>query len=70
MRYSDLTPEIREAAERVLTRKQLTTYKLSTNGLSERGIADHLGISRWAVRDRLAQADRKIYAELQRKDVA
>lgn len=62
MSWRDLDPQIRAIAESELTPKQLATYKLQTNGMSERDIAIHLRISRRAVRDRLAEADVKIHA--------
>lgn len=64
MSYSKLELEIREIAERVLTEKQLVAYKLSANGMNERDMAIHLGISRRAVRDRLYEADIKIHRAL------
>ena len=43
-----------------LTDKQLTAYKLSANGVREDVIAIYCGVSRRAIRDRLAEADVKI----------
>jgi DNA-binding CsgD family transcriptional regulator len=65
MSWQRLPTQVREAAERALTPKQLVTYKLNANGLSERQIAIHLKISRRAVRDRLAEADVKIQVALE-----
>lgn len=69
MSYSELNAETRGAAERVLTEKQFVAYKLSVNGMSERDMAIHLGITRRAVRDRLAEADIKIHRAI-REDAA
>lgn len=60
MSWNQLDPTIRTIAQKVLTEKQLTAYRLAANGISERHIALHLGITRRAVRDRLAEADIKI----------
>ena len=58
--YHDLPLAIRQIAEHVLTPRQLTAYRLAANGMSERDIALHLGVTRRAVRDRLQEADVKI----------
>lgn len=60
MSWNQLHPTIRTIAQQVLTEKQLTAYRLHANGISERHIALHLGITRRAVRDRLHEADVKI----------
>lgn len=52
-------------ARRVCTPKELVALELrDRKNLSSRLIAMNLGISRWAVRERLDNADRKIHAAL------
>lgn len=65
MTYSSLPEEVRAAAERVLTRRQLDVYRLKANGLSERAIALKCRVTRRTVRDHLAEADIKIHRELE-----
>ena len=62
MSWATLPLEIREIAQTILTPKQLAAYQLNANGLSERRIAIHCGVSRRAIRDRLQEADVKIRA--------
>lgn len=62
MTWNTLDPAIRQIAETVLTARQLTAYRMSINGASERTIAIHCKVSRRAIRDRLAEADIKIHA--------
>lgn len=61
----EVTVEIMQVAENILTPKQFVAYKLNSNGMSERDIAIYLKISRRAVRDRLAEADVKIHRYLE-----
>jgi len=58
--WSQLPPVIRAIAEEVLTPKQLETYKLAANGMTDREIAVLAKVSRRAIRDRLEEADIKI----------
>lgn len=60
MSWNNLDPRIRQIAEQTLTHKQYVAYKLNANRMTERDMAILLGISRRAVRDRLAEADVKI----------
>jgi DNA-binding CsgD family transcriptional regulator len=63
--WSTLPLEIREVAERVLTRMQLRVWVLELAGLSERRIAEKLKLSRWTIRDHHQAA----YRELRRAGV-
>lgn len=65
MSWNSLPPDVREAAERVLTEKQLHVYKLKANGVNERDIALICKVSRRTVRDHLSEADVKIHRELE-----
>ena len=47
-------------ASEVCTDRELEAFVYHAEGRSDRDIALTLGISRWAVRDRLANATRKI----------
>ena len=58
--WLQLDERIRQIALESLTDKQLTAYKLSANGVREDVIAIYCGVSRRAIRDRLAEADVKI----------
>lgn len=60
MSWNTLDARIRDIAHQVLTPKQLIAYKLDANGMSQTDIANHLGITRRAVRDRLHDADTNI----------
>lgn len=54
-----------KTAQTVCTKKQLAALTLRDNlNLSDRQIADALGVSRSTVRDHLDAADRKIHAAL------
>lgn len=50
----------RDLIRTTLTDKEHAAYELRQRGMSEHNIALALGIGRWAVRERLANAHRKI----------
>jgi predicted DNA-binding protein (UPF0251 family) len=55
-----------KTAERVCTQKELDALRLrDQHHMSPRRISFALGISRWAVRERLESADRKIELHLE-----
>ncbi len=49
-----------DLAKRVLTQPELDTWKLHAAGLSHRRICLYLNVSRTTVRNRLANAERKL----------
>lgn len=60
MSWSTLSPETRELIERVCTPKEVEALRLKAAGYGTRRMAIALGISRAAVRERLASAARKV----------
>lgn len=52
----------RTIAQQACTPNEYAAWNLWANGMSERSIALHLGISRSAVQSRLENAKRKIHA--------
>ena len=69
MSYSTLSPEIRETAERILTRKQLDVFKLWCGGKSLAESAIILERSEPTVAQHLRRAKQLMEIEL-RKDAA
>ena len=71
MRWSELSPELRELAERVCTQKELDALKLwDPDVVGFRSVALALDISRDSARDRIRSALRKIEKGLREQDVA
>jgi DNA-binding CsgD family transcriptional regulator len=60
MSSSTLPAEVREAAERVLTRKQLDVFKLWCNGHGTARISLMLGVAEATVRGHLRRAQQKL----------
>lgn len=60
MAYASLPPEVRTAAERVLTRRQLTVLQAVLKGMSYREIGLALGIHEATVRGHYDAAKRKL----------
>jgi DNA-binding CsgD family transcriptional regulator len=58
--YVNLSSTTREAAERVLTRKQLDVFKLWMNGNGTRRIAVIMGVSEPTARAHLTRAQQKL----------
>lgn len=70
MAWSSLPENVREVAERVLTRKQLDVFKLSCAGAGTARIAIMLDISPSTARAHLRRAEQKVKIELERKEAA
>lgn len=70
MSYAKLPADVREAAERVLTRKQLDVFKLWCANASFVRIALMLDISETRARAIARRANQKIKIELERKEAA
>jgi DNA-binding CsgD family transcriptional regulator len=67
MSYATLPPDVRETAERVLTRKQLDVFKLWCAGAGTARIGIMLDVSEATARTHLRRARQKITMEM-RKD--
>jgi DNA-binding NarL/FixJ family response regulator len=52
--------ELRDLASDVLTARQLEVWRLHEAGMTERGIALHLGLARATIRDHLEAATRRL----------
>lgn len=70
MSYATLPPEVRQAAERVLTRKQLDVFKLWCAGAGTARIGLMLGIAQSTAREHLRRSHQKIQLELEGKEAA
>ena len=70
MSYSTLSPEIRETAERILTRKQLDVFKLWCAGAGTARIAIMLDVAEPTARRHLKRAQQKIKIEMEREVAA
>jgi hypothetical protein len=66
--YSALSPEVREIAERVLTRKQLEAWQLELAGWGMAPIGRRLGITKGAVVSRIDGAHLKLHKAGVRQD--
>jgi DNA-binding CsgD family transcriptional regulator len=60
---STVPPALRELIERACTPKEVEVMQLKAQGYSKRGMANILGISEEAVRDRMRRAVRKVKEE-------
>jgi DNA-binding CsgD family transcriptional regulator len=70
MSYATLPSDVREAAERVLTRKQLDVFKLWCSGYGTARIATMFDISEPVARRHLDRARQKIKLEMEREVAA
>lgn len=70
MSWQSVPVEVREAAERVLTRKQLDVFKLSCAGAGSARIGIMLDIAEATARAHLKRARQKIKLELEREEAA
>jgi predicted DNA-binding protein (UPF0251 family) len=68
--YADTPAWYRDAAERVCTAKQLEVLRLASHELTQREIADRLGITRQAVFERFNLASTKIRRHLEQEPAA
>lgn len=64
--YHELPDDVRQVAENVLTRKQLTVFQLWCNGLGSGRIAIMLDISEPVARRTLERSRQKIRIEIER----
>jgi DNA-binding CsgD family transcriptional regulator len=65
--YATIPPEMRQVAERILTRKQLDVFKLSCAGAGSARIAIMLDIAESTARSHLRRAHQKIKLEMERE---
>lgn len=63
MSYATLPPEVRQAAERVLTPAQLEAFEYHVAGWGMMRIARRLGITKGSVQARLENAELKLRKE-------
>lgn len=70
MSWSTLPTQVREIAERELTRKQLEALKLKLGGMSIRDIALALDVAPSTIQDRVTRAQQLIALALERQEAA
>lgn len=70
MGFTDLPPELRTTAQRVLTRKQLDVLKLRLAGMSFRAIGNTLDVDEATVRGHWQRAVRKLRPHVEQLDDA
>ena len=70
MSFRSLPAEVREIAERVLTRKQLDVFRMRMNGASWNQVMTVCEVSEPVARRAYNRAAQKIELEIKRKDAA
>lgn len=70
MSYADLPSDVRQAAESVLTRKQLDVFRLWSNGAGTARIATMLDVAEPVARRARDRAVQKVKLELERREAA
>ena len=70
MSFASLPLEVREVAERLLTRKQLDVFRMRMNGASWNQVMTVCEVSEPVARRTYNRAAQKIELEIKRKDAA